>query len=79
MKNKQLAHQKLDYIHENPIESGFVLKAEDWKYSSAIEYFGGKCLLEIFKLENLVFNKCTDTLRHRTKRHICARRGIRQL
>jgi putative transposase len=27
--------QKLDYIHNNPVESGFVTNPEDWKYSSA--------------------------------------------
>lgn len=30
--------QKLDYIHNNPIESGFVTDAVDWKYSSARNY-----------------------------------------
>ena len=29
-----MAHQKLDYIHYNPVEAGFVTKAEEWKYSS---------------------------------------------
>ena len=27
--------QKIDYIHNNPVESGFVTDAVDWKYSSA--------------------------------------------
>jgi putative transposase len=27
--------QKLDYIHSNPVESGFVTDPIDWKYSSA--------------------------------------------
>ena len=27
--------QKLDYIHQNPVKSGFVTHAVDWKYSSA--------------------------------------------
>lgn len=30
--------QKLNYIHNNPIESGFVTDAVDWKYSSARNY-----------------------------------------
>ncbi len=39
--------QKLDYIHQNPVQSGFVTKPEDWKYSSA-RNFGGDCsVLEI--------------------------------
>ena len=27
--------QKVDYIHRNPVKSGFVVEPEDWKYSSA--------------------------------------------
>ncbi len=30
--------QKLNYIHNNPVESGFVINSEDWKYSSARNY-----------------------------------------
>jgi hypothetical protein len=52
--NIKMAHQKLDYIHHNPIEAGFVTKAEEWKYSSAIDYFGGKGLLEIMRLDTLM-------------------------
>lgn len=29
---------KIDYIHNNPVEAGFVNNAEDWKYSSASNY-----------------------------------------
>lgn len=39
--------QKLDYIYNNPVEAGFVLEPHFWKYSSAIDYSGGKGLLEI--------------------------------
>jgi putative transposase len=52
--NNKMAHQKLDYIHYNPVEAGFVMKAEEWKYSSAIDYYGGKGLLEIIKLDILI-------------------------
>ena len=37
--------QKVDYIHFNPVEAGFVNEPEHWKYSSAIDYSGGKGLL----------------------------------
>ena len=30
--------QKLDYVHYNPVESGFVTDPIDWKYSSARNY-----------------------------------------
>jgi hypothetical protein len=38
--------QKIDYIHNNPIEEGIVFRAEDYKYSSASDYAGEKGLLE---------------------------------
>ncbi|WP_258104078.1 hypothetical protein [Marinoscillum sp. MHG1-6] len=39
--------QKVAYIHENPVAAGFVLEGWHWRYSSAIDYSGGKGLLEI--------------------------------
>ena len=47
----KFAHYKLDYIHYNPVEAGFVTKPLE--YSSAID-FGGKGLLEIMRLDTLV-------------------------
>ena len=34
----EIAWQRLEYIHNNPVEAGFVDKPEDWKYSSAIDF-----------------------------------------
>ena len=39
--------QKLNYIHENPVKAEIVNHAEDYRYSSAIDYAGGKGLLEV--------------------------------
>ncbi|GAA4424653.1 transposase [Pontibacter saemangeumensis] len=39
--------QKIQYIHNNPVEAGFVSEPHHWKYSSAIDYSGGKGLLNI--------------------------------
>ncbi len=36
------AAQKLNYIHDNPVETGIVEKAEEYVYSSAKDYFYGK-------------------------------------
>lgn len=33
--------QKLDYIHNNPVEQGFVTKPEDYPWSSAENYAFG--------------------------------------
>lgn len=30
--------QKLNYIHQNPVKSGFVIEPWEWKYSSAGNY-----------------------------------------
>jgi len=43
----EVIDQKVDYIHSNPVVSGFVVEPWHWKYSSAIDYSGGKGLLEI--------------------------------
>lgn len=34
--------QKLEYIHLNPVRNGIVSKPEDYRYSSAIDYSGGR-------------------------------------
>jgi len=39
--------QKLDYIHQNPVVAEIVRKAEDYRYSSAVDYSGSKGLLDI--------------------------------
>ncbi|MFT3946967.1 MAG: hypothetical protein QM763_08345 [Agriterribacter sp.] len=33
--NSEMFYQKLEYIHINPVEAGFVEKAEEYVYSSA--------------------------------------------
>jgi len=43
--------QKMAYIHENPVRSGLVEKAEDWMYSSQRNYSGLACLIEIDKAD----------------------------
>jgi REP element-mobilizing transposase RayT len=43
--------QKLNYIHQNPVEEGLVFRAEDYVYSSAIDYAGGKGMLDIYLID----------------------------
>ena len=40
-------NQKIDYIHQNPIEQGIVFRPEDYVYSSAADYAGEKGLLQV--------------------------------
>lgn len=37
---------KVNYIHNNPVKENFVERPEDWKYSSASNYFDGSGILE---------------------------------
>ncbi len=43
--------KKLKYIHNNPVEAGFVEKEEDWLFSSARNYYGLKGLIEVTLIE----------------------------
>ncbi|HAA11990.1 MAG TPA: transposase [Cytophagales bacterium] len=43
-------HQKLDYIHENPVAAGFVSRPEDYLYSSARNYCGELGMIEVERL-----------------------------
>jgi REP element-mobilizing transposase RayT len=38
---EEVFRTKLDYIHNNPMKSGYVSKAEDWRWSSAGDYLTG--------------------------------------
>jgi len=42
--------QKANYLHDNPVTAGFVTEASHWKYSSAVDYSGGKGLVDIMYL-----------------------------
>ena len=37
----------LNYIHNNPVQSGFMYNSVDWKYSSAMSYAGEKGLIDV--------------------------------
>jgi len=54
LRDAKMAHQKLDYIHSNPVEAGFVVKPEDYLYSSARSYYGMEPLVEISIIEPLL-------------------------
>ena len=45
----EMMHQKIEYIHINPVRKGYVNKPELWRYSSARDYSGGIGLLDICK------------------------------
>ena len=39
--------EKMNYIHQNPVKAGSVYNPEEYVYSSAIDYSGGKGLIKI--------------------------------
>jgi len=45
--SEKVIKQMIDYIHHNPVESGFVTQAIDWKYSSARNFQDDNTILEI--------------------------------
>jgi REP element-mobilizing transposase RayT len=40
LSTNDMIDQRLDYVHNNPVEAGFVLNPEDWVWSSARQYAG---------------------------------------
>ncbi len=47
IQGQEMFDEKLLYVHQNPIQAGFVTKEEDWKYSSARDFCGIKGLIEL--------------------------------
>ncbi len=45
--NNEIMQQKADYIHQSPVVAGIVNEPEDYRYSSAMDYTGGKGLVDI--------------------------------
>lgn len=50
LRTPAIAEQKLNYLHNNPVEAGFVYKAEDWRYSSASNYLNLQSEREVILL-----------------------------
>ena len=50
----RILHQKLDYLHDNPVVAGFVEKPEDYFYSSARSYFDLPGLIDIILVDPLM-------------------------
>ena len=52
LSNNEMMIQKLNYIHQNPVEEGIVLSSEAYLYSSAKNYAGMKdYLIEILYID----------------------------
>ena len=51
LSNNEMLQQTLDYLHNNPIEAGFVDEPGHYRYSSARDYEGIKGLLPVILIE----------------------------
>ncbi|MGE0019407.1 MAG: transposase [Draconibacterium sp.] len=49
--SNKVIDQKIDYIHQNPVEAGLVFRPEDYVYSSAADYAGDNGLLDILVIK----------------------------
>lgn len=50
LSSNEMMDQRLEYLHNNPVEEGIVYEPEQYVYSSATDYAGGKGVLEIVLL-----------------------------
>jgi len=51
LSTNRMMDQRLHYTHNNPVAAGLVEIPEQWKWSSAIDYYGGKGLIDIIFIE----------------------------
>jgi len=47
LQDQEMALRALNYLHHNPVVSGFVAEPQHWLYSSALDYCGRKGLLDV--------------------------------
>jgi len=50
----KILHQKLDYIHYNPVLAGIVENPEDYLYSSARNYWGLPGLIDVILVDPMI-------------------------
>lgn len=43
--SNKVIREKINYVHQNPVKEGIVFNAEDYRFSSAVDYAGEKGLL----------------------------------
>ena len=49
--SNKVIDEKINYVHQNPVEEGIVFRAEDYLYSSAANYAGEKGLLDVIVIK----------------------------
>ena len=51
LSTNEMMDQKLEYIHNNPVEEGIVERPEEYLFSSARNYTGSKGLIDVYIIE----------------------------
>jgi putative transposase len=51
LSNAAITKQRLNYLHMNPVEAGFVTQPDHWRWSSAYDYAGGKGEVDVVFIE----------------------------
>ncbi len=51
LNTNSMVDERINYIHQNPVRAGICYTAEDYKYSSAGVYAGGKGILDVAFLQ----------------------------
>lgn len=51
IQNDKMLHEKIEYIHNNPVKKGLITWSEFWRYSSAGDYMemGGELGVELIE------------------------------
>lgn len=47
MTSNKMMDQKPDYVHNNPVEQGFINRAEDFPWNSMANYIGVKGMIDV--------------------------------
>jgi len=74
-----MLQQRLSYLHNNPVKHGIVFQAEDYVFSSAIDYCGGQGLLGCWKLIGLGNGSLSRIANARQWVMFYTRKGIKQV
>lgn len=43
--SNKVISEKINYIHQNPVDEGYIFRPEDYRYSSAVDYAGERGLV----------------------------------
>ena len=54
--NEKFVWDKINYIHNNPVEAGLVKQAHEWVYSSASNYLDLESIIEVERISQRLIN-----------------------